>query len=536
MNRARFVIIIMKRFKGRVGGLGGSCSAPRTPGTLLRAVLLAILCVFSFTGMEKEAECRSDKPYYTDVGQFNYARFLMEERDYRVAAREFSRLIEHFPGSPLLPDAQFNLSEAYFYSGLYGDAVTEFKLFLDNFKDSPFALVAEVKIREAEERLRDSRPYKAPVPALRAPRPGLRAVQVMFFEGRNKKEIEAELKRLKGAGIDTVIVRAFHNYDDRYYPVARRASGRGVYFRTKEAPVVDDILPALAATAHENGLKVFAWMTTRYADYGVEEREDLACRGYDIPSERFYRCKGLDLFNEEAVKRLEAIYSDLADNDIDGVLFQDDLVLRHNEGFGAHAGDFFKAGSGVSPAPESLYSRSVDDPGKVDYTKLFWRWSSMKNRRLLDVAERLRDAVRRKRPEALFAINLMYESVTNPAFALAWLSQDLNAALERDFDYYSIMAYHRQMGEELDKTPPDVREMIAGMVREASEAVGESHRVLMKLQTVDWKTGEAISDGEVVGLIREIKESGDVSLAVVPYRADFPFYVLGAKKALASLN
>lgn len=539
MNPASFAII--ERFKEPTEKSGRLKYARRSPsksflpaGTLFKAVLLAVLSVFFF--MEKAAFCQADKPYFTDVGQFNYARFLMDERDYRVAAREFSRLIEHFPGSPLLPDAQFNLSEAYFYAGRYGEAVSEFKLFLNNFKDSPFALVAEVKIREAEDKLRSGRAYRAPVPVLRNLRPGLRAVQVMFFEGKTGEEIDAELKRLKRAGIDTVIVRAFHNYDDRFYPLARRASERGVYFRTKEAPVVDDILPVIIALAHGNGLKIFAWMTTRYADYGVEENPELACRGYDINSRKFYRCKGLDLFNEEAVRRLEAIYSDLAENDIDGVLFQDDLVLRHNEGFGPHAEKFFISDAGARPDPESLYSRSGAEPDKVDYTKLFWRWSSVKNRRLLDVAERLKDAVKRKRPETLFAINLMYESVTNPAYALAWLSQDLNAALGRDFDYYSIMAYHRQMGEELNKTPGDIRDLIARMVRDASDAVGDAHRVLIKLQTVDWKTGDPISNGEVVALIRGIEGLRDVSLAVVPYRGDFPFYELGVKKDLASLN
>lgn len=539
MNPARFVII--KRFKEPTEKTGRLKFTRRSPGksflpggTLFKAVLLAVLSVFSFTG--KAAFCQADKPYFTDVGQFNYARFLMDERDYRVAAREFSRLIEHFPGSPLLPDAQFNLSEAYFYAGRYNEAAAEFKLFLNNFKDSPFALVAEVKIREAEDKLRAGRAYRSPVPVLRNLRPGLRAVQVMNFEGKTGEEIDAELKRLKRAGIDTVIVRAFHNYDDRFYPLARRTSERGVYFRTKEAPVVDDILPVIARLAHGNGLKIFAWMTTRYADYGVEENQELACRGYDMTSMKFYRCKGLDLFNEEAVRRLEAIYSDLAENDIDGVLFQDDLVLRHNEGFGPHAEKFFMNGSPARPDPESLYSRSGTEPGKVHYTKLFWQWSSVKNRRLLDVAERLKDVVKRKRPQALFAINLMYESVTNPAYALAWLSQDLNAALGRDFDYYSIMAYHRQMGEELNKTPGDIRDLIARMVRDASDAVGDTHRVLIKLQTVDWKTGDPLSDGEVVALIRSIEGLRDVSLAVVPYRGDFPFYELGVKKDLASLN
>ena len=43
----------------------------------------------------------------------------------------------------------------------------------------------------------------------------------------------------------------------------------GVYFKTEYAPVVDDLLGKLAEIVHRNGLEIFAWMTTRYASYGL---------------------------------------------------------------------------------------------------------------------------------------------------------------------------------------------------------------------------------------------------------------------------
>ncbi|MBE7414228.1 MAG: hypothetical protein HS130_02920 [Deltaproteobacteria bacterium] len=326
------------------------------------------------------------------------------------------------------------------------------------------------------------------------------------------------------------MLRVF-NSGDRYHPAADPAASQGVYFATEHAPVVDDMLPKLTELARANGLKVFAWMTTRYADYGIEGDEGLACVSYDISARAYSRCKGLDLFNEAAVERLERIYSDLALNDIDGVLFQDDMVLRHNEGLGSHAAALFRKDFGGELVPEELYARA---PGSeaVHYTPLFWKWATWKNRRLLDVAGRLKEAVRKRRPGAAFAINLMYESLTNPPYALAWLSQDLSAALRADFDYFSIMAYHRQMGEELEKTEGEIREMITKMAEDAVRTVGEPARVLIKLQTIDWRTGSPISDSEVVELIRDMKMK-DVSLAVVPYRGDFPFSELSGGKLAA---
>lgn len=503
----------------------------KTANLFGKFICLAAALIF---GLCSAAEARDGQPneYFTDLGQYNYARFLMDEGDYGRAAKEFARVIESFPASPLISEAQFKMGEAYLYSGKYGEAETQFRLYISNFQDSPFSPVAEVKMREA----RQMRARFAPVPLpefLRETRPGLRAVQVMLFDGRTYAEVEKEIQSLKASGVDTVILRVFHNRGDRFYPVAKPASDRGVYFSTKEAPVVDDLLPRVLDIAHRNGIKVFAWMTTRYADYGIEG--ETGCASYDIASKRPAKCKGLDLFNDESVARLEKIYSDLAEYDIDGVLFQDDLVLRHNEGFGYRASAAFAKDTGAPLDPESFYVRG-GSPGQVHYTRAFWKWSAWKNRRLLAVAERLMHTVKRKRPEAMFAINMMYESVTNPPYALAWLSQDLGEAKKAGFDYYSIMAYHRQMGQELQKDSYEIKEMIAKMVEDASSVVGDPGRVLMKVQTIDWKTGKPLENDEVVELIREIKGVRDVSLAVVPYRGGFPFGAISGAGSLASLD
>ncbi|MDP2688579.1 MAG: hypothetical protein Q8P48_00565, partial [Deltaproteobacteria bacterium] len=86
-----------------------------------------------------------------------------------------------------------------------------------------------------------------------------------------------------------------------------------------------------------------------------------------------------------------------------------------------------------------------------------------------------------------------------------------------------------------DKDPEAVRDIIGKMVADAAGIVHDPGSVLIKLQTIDWRTGKPLSNGEVVGLLKRIKGAGNVSLAVVPYRADFPFHELGARD-IASLN
>jgi len=465
--------------------------------------------------------------------QFSYARFLSDAGDYADAAREYGRFIERFPGSPMTDEIQFRMASAYLDAGMFKEAKAEFGLFISNFPASAFAAAAGQRFNEAARRAAPAGLPVVVIPDINFITAGerLRAVQVMNFVSRDYAGVEEELRSLRVAGVNAIILRVFHNKDDRFYPAAVRGAQAGVYFKSANAPVVDDVLGRVLPIAHRNGLKVFAWMTTRYADYGIENDAAVSCRAYDMASGAMTLCKGLDLFNDKAVARLEAIYSDLAAYPIDGVLFQDDLVLRHNEGFGRRMDALFKKETGKTVDPDALYIQDGGD-AQARYTPLFWEWAAFKNRRLLYVADRLRQTVRLKRPQALFAINLMYESLTNPAYALAWLSQSFSAAVDNEFDYYSVMAYHKQMDDELGTGPAAIRATIEKMAVDAVAMTADPGKVLIKLQTVDWKTGEPLPADEVVRLIRRMEGKGGVSIALVPYRPGLPVYELGDRHAL----
>jgi len=131
--------------------------------------------------------------------------------------------------------------------------------------------------------------------------------------------------------------------------------------------------------------------------------------------------------------------------------------------------------------------------------------------------------VKKRKLDAKFAINLMYETVSNPPYALAWLSQSLDEAVKHGFDYYAIMAYHQQMQEELKKEPSEIHNIIENMTTEAVRIIGEPRKVLMKLQMIDWNTSQPLPDEDIVKLLTTIKAIDNVSLALVPYRKDFPF-------------
>ena len=154
---------------------------------------------------------------------------------------------------------------------------------------------------------------------------------------------------------------------------------------------------------------------------------------------------------------------------------------------------------------------------KVRYSKDFWEWSSWKNKRLLRVAKRLMNVVKENNPDVKFAINLMYESISNPRGALAWLSQSLDEALSADFDLYAFMAYHRQIQDELGITYGDVIKFVTTMTREAKKKINPSDKVLMKVQIVDWDTSVALPPEEVDDVVEGILQEGGISIALVPY-------------------
>ena len=539
--------------------------------------------------------------FFKDSGQYGYAMFLFEQGNYIVAVREFGRLIEFFPSSPLIEDAQFNMGMAYLKAKRYADALKQFRLYLQNFpqgrhlyevmdkREVAFRALQDIEKQEMatlkeesnspqfKNKLSNKEPFiqkkggfdegievkMPPIPVKPPPqiskskeeplsktrdqettslskkiikkphnkiisekapvKKTFFAVQVHVFFGKNYDEIDREIKGLKKQGYDVLILRVFHNRGDRFYPFIKPRASEGVYFKTSFAPVVSDILTPVLKIAKKYDLKVFAWMTTRNAVYGLKGRGDLRCKAFDFESNSLSECKGLDLFNDEVVRYLEGLYRDLAKYPIDGILFQDDLILRHNEGFGAAASSKFVKAYKESFNPELFYGdieELKNSKYSVEYTKKFWKWASWKNKYILSVASRLMDVARDENPELKFAINMMYEAAYMPSQALAWLSQSLKAAKEVGFDFYSIMAYHRQIEDELGIDFKGSLKVISDMIKYASQEIGDTRKLLIKLQLVDWNSLDRVSANELEDILK-ILSNKDVNIAFSPYERFF---------------
>ena len=498
--------------------------------------LMVILFIFLYLPHGQGQEKTKNPGELYDFSMELYRKGRCEE-----AIQGFLKIIQTSPSSKLVSYSQYMIGLCYLKEGKYQEAIQKLEFYLKTYPEGDRVGEAERGIQLAEDQLKE----KASAPSVETNTAIKKSLsenkrikrrictQVFFFKEKNLEEVEKRLKELKRAGLDTIILKVFQGKGERIYKFVTPRHEEGVYFETEYAPVVEDILGKVAEIAHRNGLEIFAWIPTRYANYGLQGPPEYRCKSYNFETKKMEVAKGFNLFHPDVIKRLEGLFRDLGRYPIDGILFQDDLILKHNEDFSTEANKAFLKEFGYSPHPDLFYI----DPYKSEsgkyyvkaYTDHFWIWVNWKNRWLMEVAKRLMEAARASNPNLKFGINLYFETVHNPSNGVAWFSQSLSEALTKDFDYYAFMTYHRQTMKELNMDEKKIIDLMAEMARKAIKTVGDPAKVLMKVQILDWNSHEVIPKKEVDGILTEILNHGDVSLAFVPYIYQFPFYELREK-------
>jgi poly-beta-1,6-N-acetyl-D-glucosamine N-deacetylase len=359
----------------------------------------------------------------------------------------------------------------------------------------------------------------APGGKLQPPAQPMRALQVMNLDCATPAELDLRLAGFKKAGAQAVILRVFHYPGDPYYPFIRPAAKSGVYFKTAAAPVVGDALGLVCERAHQQGLRVIAWMTTRNVELAGAIEPGLRCQEYDFGRKKIVPGRGLSVLLPEVQDRLITVYRDLGRYPIDGVLLQDDLMLRHHEDFNPAVIERYRQATGRTAAPARFFRnphRTRSGWLAVGYTPEFEAWRRWQNRELLALAERLRAAVQAGRPGVPVGLNLYYETLTRPQYALEWYAQDLDATLASGLDYYALMLYHRQMEQEMRLTRTRTFDLITAALGRLVSRVDCPQRIWVKVQAVDWNTGDAIPSSELSELLRRARGQGQVGLVITP--------------------
>ena len=346
--------------------------------------------------------------------------------------------------------------------------------------------------------------------------PKIIAAQISYLDLKNLVQVDKFFYKLKKSNINTIIFRVFHNPGDRYHALLSLENSKkveGVYFKTSYLPVIDDLLSKIIPIAKKYHLNFFAWMTTRDASYGLKDKEKLLDLKYNISLKKMETTKGLNLFSSKVVNILKGVYRDLASYPIDGILFQDDFVYRYNEGFSNEALSYYTKFSSKKFSPDEIFKKENPFYG---YKPIFYEWCKLKNKRIMQVASFLMESARSVNPSIKFILNLSYESVLFPKNSLAWLSEDLKTSLNYGFDYYGIMAYHRQIMNELNLNFKEVKKLLSNIMLRSTSLISGENRILIKLQTCDWIKKEKISTKEINSIITTITKGFSPSLSFFP--------------------
>jgi len=365
---------------------------------------------------------------------------------------------------------------------------------------------------------------------LNPPARPVRAAQVLTLGCDDWEQVDRRLAELKAANVQAVIFRVFHNPGDSYYGFVKSEIKSGVYFKTDHAPVVADVLGKFCELAHKHKLAAIAWMTSRYANYGHENEHDLRCMAWDFGKGKAILAKGYSPLLPEARTRIVRLYQDLANYPIDGVLIQDDLILKHAEGFNPRVRQLYKKQTGRSADP-SRFFKKVTKKGERhvvgEYTAAYQKWRTWQNRELIGLAEKIRRTVQAKRPGAPVGVNMYYEALINNKYAMAWFAQDVDATFSSELDFYAFMVYHRQMQNELQLSRSQVFDLIdlslAGLVDKADH----KQRIWIKLQTIDWDNGARVPSKELAELMDRVVRHGPVGLVVVPVKRSLDLGLVG---------
>ncbi len=335
-----------------------------------------------------------------------------------------------------------------------------------------------------------------------ARKPLTRAVQVdldLVYDPNSCEQTDKNLgrliDRLVAMKVNTVFLQAFADPD-----------GTGniscVYFHNRVLPVRADIFSHAVHQLIIRDMKVYAWLPTLsivLPDKALNEtlrvRESDGKRAK--PGTSWY--ERLTPFSAKVRNIVGTMYEDLAaHSQIHGILFQDDAYLTDKEDYHPLALASYKSYCGRDMTPHD----ADRNPG------LAMNWAKFKTAALIDFTKHLMEAVRKYRPEALFARNLYASILTDPESEI-WLAQNYEAFLDV-YDQVVIMAYPQM--EKVSYPSEWLEEVL-------TEVIGFPHgleKTVFKIQAYDWSHEKWIEGGVLIKGFRDILACGGKHLAYYP--------------------
>jgi biofilm PGA synthesis lipoprotein PgaB len=297
-----------------------------------------------------------------------------------------------------------------------------------------------------------------------------RGYEIQLFAYKFDNSLDC--RHLKSIGIKKIIYRVFKNDE---------TSG-GLYFVNTQFRTLE---PALEKIIEKFDFKQFdlgAWMIARKFNW----LENTSMLDYQYNNQTRQVIRKLDIFNPDAVKKLITVYKELASHKIQSILIQDDFTLRYNEGFSNWGKAKFTTVTG-EPAREELMIKKN--------TPYHLNWNRVKVNQLNGVLKQIVQNCKSVNSGIKVGINIYYEAPLYIKRSEAWYGHNLGEILETGVDYIYLMSYHRQIKDEMRLSETRSRALFKEIVAKAYQICKE--KLIVKLQTRDWNTGEQIPVDEV---------------------------------------
>lgn len=353
----------------------------------------------------------------------------------------------------------------------------------------------------------------------------INGAQVFVLDEKYKGDIGKFFQEAKEKGINTVFFRVFHNSKDRAHLGLSLQCESGVYYETQHACTVYDLLSDVVKAAHDNNIKLYAWMATRslsFLKYKENMSMSLSASG---GHETGY---GANIFKKEVRDILLGLFEDLAKYEIDGILFQDDFIIKYTEGSDRYAAFLFKEETGIEVKSENFFKSVKTYNGRKvfsEYTENFYTWAEWKSSQLSLLFKELKERAKTHNSKIKFAANIYYETPIDEKAGIAWYSQNLTALKNAGADYFAVMGYYEQISDEKKLDRVSAAEYIGKIAESAVKMAGSEKAVIMKLQSKSFKGAGMLSYDDYKLVCRRTRLAGDISYATVPVFSSSDIYV-----------
>lgn len=338
---------------------------------------------------------------------------LYESRNYSEAARLFLKMIDTYPGTPLLAEAQWLLAKSYGASGKKEAAVEELQAFLRNFPGNSHLEEARSLLFRLENSSR-------------------KVVAAYWFPSAQKGD-EDRFDSFKREGINTVMIAGLSDLSD---PSARPDRAR-----------LQDGLAESIQRARLAGFQVIVRLPLREMSGLARSRPEWSDRQFDQNTRQLRQTAKPDLFNDEVRAALLRTFRDLAFYPIDGI-YVDAFTYRIDEGWTHSASNLYRDLFLEEVDPVLFLNepiRSVGEERPPPAASQFWHWVGWRSRFINDLLKDIRKEVESARPGIRFGVALPEIALLNPARGLAEFSIDFLELKRSKFDFYLVSSSEAPM-------------------------------------------------------------------------------------------